>query len=172
MWPGMDNETLEGKVQRTASQPGKHGIKIDGEWYNLSRYADEEVKDKQREIEEDDIVKLDLDQPESGFYEKIISVGKPEDNDVSSEPENNEDGDNGREKGSVENDTGDKTSVSDQSSYQSKKDDQIAKKVAFKEAAATVRERDANMGEGQHIEEVSKFANGYYNILKGMGDGQ
>lgn len=58
---------------------------------------------------------------------------------------------------------------SDQS-YTSK-DDRINKKVAFKEAAETLRkqESDVELNHGEHIEALAGLANGYYNILKDIG---
>jgi len=54
------------------------------------------------------------------------------------------------------------------------KDDRINKKVAFKEAVETVREStdldlESVESGGEHMDEVAKLANGYYNILSDMG---
>lgn len=53
----------------------------------------------------------------------------------------------------------------------SSKDDRINKKVAFKEAAETLRtqEEDVDLNHGEHIEALAGLANGYYNILKELG---
>lgn len=78
-----------------------------------------------------------------------------------------------REEGSVETSSGENTGSDNYTS----KDDRINKKVAFKEACETVRLATVNSrghidgeGGGEHQELVSKIANGYYNILKDMGD--
>jgi hypothetical protein len=51
------------------------------------------------------------------------------------------------------------------------KDEKISRKVAFKEACETIRAAsDTDIGNGEHIQEVSKLANGYLRILQDIGD--
>jgi len=150
------SEAVEGEIENLAKQDGNHGIKIDGDWYNPSDYTDnsEELKQKQRELSEGQRVKLK--DVEKGYFSEIIVIS----------------GDNGgSESASISAPNGSEggQSSSDQS-FEERKDRRIAKKVAFKEAAETVRQLESDNDEGEHQERVSAVANGYYNILKSMGD--
>jgi len=93
--------------------------------------------------------------------DKFIEI---EEIDVISESGDGE-AESNREEGSVNSSKGENTS----SDYTSK-DDRINKKVAFKEACETVRQLESDNDSGEHQERVSAVANGYYNILKDMGD--
>lgn len=148
------SETVEGEIQNLARQDENYGVKISSTWYNPSDYADnsKELKEKQRGLEVGD--KVELGNVEKGYFSEIHVM---------------EDGGAGSESASKGAPNGSEGSPKSSNQFTSK-DDRINKKVAFKEAAETVRQQGYELGDGEHEEALSTLANGYYNILKDIGD--
>lgn len=124
------------------------------------------------QFDKGDKVRLTVDD-NKGSVTNVEPVGKPQRNDVM-ESGASEDG-GSRDGGDADSSVGGSTGSNQ--SYTSK-DDRINKKVAFKEAAETVRRKEedgyynGDLSEGEHQQKVSDVATGYYNILKSMGENQ
>jgi len=132
---------------------------VDDNWY----IGDGTLRDY-GQFDKGDRVRLHVD---NGNVSKVEPVG-PSEIDVKS---------GGKHEGSTSNENegapNTESSRGDNSGTSfTSKDDRINKKVAFKEAAETVRQLESDSDKGEHQERVSAVANGYYNILKDMGDNQ
>lgn len=149
----MSTSSFTGTIKNFSPKPGEgyYGIFVDNgqeeKWLNGNG-------DPEDSWSKGDKVKIKANMDE---FIEIQEINVLESGD--SEAESN------REEGSVKSSKGENTS-----SNKSSKDDRINKKVAFKEACETVRKLESDNDSGEHQERVSAVANGYYNILKGMGD--
>lgn len=132
---------------------------VDDNWY----IGDGTLRDY-GEFDKGDKVRLTV---ENGNVSKVEPVGKP------NVTESGASEDEATREGDAEGDSPVGGSTGSDQSYTSK-DDRINKKVAFKEAVETVRQStdldlDSVESGGEHMDEVAKLANGYYNILSDMG---
>jgi len=152
----MSTSTIRGTIENFSPKPdeGYYGVLVDTgqskKWLN----GNGDIPDK---LSKGDKVKIEANT--NGFIEiNSIEVVGSGSNQSSGEGEGRSDMDGqGKAEGAAT------THLS--------KDEKISRKVAFKEACETIREKSSSdIGNGEHIQEVSKLANGYLRILEDMGD--
>jgi len=151
----MSTSTIRGTIQNFSPKPdeGYYGVLVDTgqdeKWLN----GEGDIPD---ELSKGNKVKIEANT--NGFIE-INSIEV-----VGSESDKSSGGSGGSDMDAQR--TGDGAATDHLS-----KDEKISRKVAFKEACETIREKSSSdRGNGEHIQEVSKLANGYLRILQDMGD--
>lgn len=150
------SETVEGEIDTLAQTGDNYGIKIGDTWYNLSKYASSSLKQEQRQLEKGDKVELELDQPDSEFYEEIDVISGDE--QAGSEESSSSSAPNGSERGGQTS----SDYIPDQKARR--------QNMATMKAVETVNQRHPDLTQGEFFEMVSEYAVGIFNRSKSLGD--